>query len=102
MNFNIIKTIIPKQELNESRVMSIVPRIDWSPAAIEMFKNVVESADKLIFQTKYVDEGRCFGQLYVMVKEHRENVTQMLIDSNESIGIDDYLYGMADNFPILY
>lgn len=73
------------------------PRIEWSPAAIQMFKDVVANAEQLVFRTKYVEEGRCFGQLFVTMRGELRNVSQMLIEMNEAIETNDYLYGMVDS-----
>lgn len=71
----------------------MVPQIDWSDESIEMFKAAVVDAESLSFQTKYVEDGCCYGQLFAINDEQRINISDILIKNKESIELCDYLYG---------
>lgn len=82
------------QELDgDTLEVVMAPQIDWSHESIDIFKATVSNADSLTFRTKYVEDGCCFGQLFAFTKEQPTNVSEILIESKESIEVFDYLYG---------
>lgn len=81
--------------------VTMVPRIDWSATSIDTFKDLVANAEELTFQTKYVEDGRCFGQLFATMQGRSENISQFLIATHEAIETDDFLYGTADMIFVL-